>query len=86
MRIVFIIAGVLLLSSCKKEETPEPEQVIIEAVNPHCLCGKVGNKRIQTNGYFGDVTNNCSNNVKTFALSWDEYTSGDFCAKDGQTW
>tara|TARA_R110000765_G_scaffold424628_1_gene535858 strand:- start:756 stop:1022 length:267 start_codon:yes stop_codon:yes gene_type:complete len=83
-RIVLIVAVLIGVSCNKEQDTPQPEVVIVESVNPRCYCGSVGAKGVQGGGYayYIDVTNNCSGVTKRFYVGMDEYLSDEYCTTE----
>jgi hypothetical protein len=84
MRILLLMAGALLLGSCQKE-VDAPQPTAVEQINPHCLCGVVLSSGM-SNGYYINVVNNCSGNVKRFNVSWEDYVAKEYCTIDNKTW
>ena len=63
MRIVLLMAGALLLSSCQKEkETPQPVVIVEQALTCNCATSRTISAINNMNGYT-DLVNECTGNT-----------------------
>jgi hypothetical protein len=82
---LFSLMVVLTLSSCSKDEDPEP-----------CNCGTIANDGIDYNSntgqkcYWLEIRNNCSGNKKKFCFDEDvwmnNHVGSNFCVTGETSW